>query len=245
MTERIRGARFFELDAICDRSSPLPHMLPTEVSGPLTCAPGKRCSTALSTVDMSVCVPAQGRSMPLVVAAADVTATRTWDKSRRKVFVNATLKRMLSLACCCTGARRPRSQRRRTHWTSATTPPWSCTTRRASSARRGSGGPSRPSATTGVFASAAAASPVSQQMVAGCWSLPQHASGIRLSTSACGQARQIATTCSSCTASTAGCDHQHARTVLTGDRWLACRWQGGSAGRRLSGLGGKRPAQGD
>ena len=32
MTERIRGARFFELDAICDRSSPLPHMLPTEVS---------------------------------------------------------------------------------------------------------------------------------------------------------------------------------------------------------------------
>ena len=33
------------------------------------------------------------------------------------------------------------------------------------------------------------------------------AGGIRLSTSACGHARQIATTCSSCTASTAGCDH--------------------------------------
>jgi hypothetical protein len=31
MTERIRGARFFDLDAISDRGSPLPHMLPSEV----------------------------------------------------------------------------------------------------------------------------------------------------------------------------------------------------------------------
>ena len=30
MTERIRGARFFDLDAISDRGSPLPHMLPSE-----------------------------------------------------------------------------------------------------------------------------------------------------------------------------------------------------------------------
>ena len=31
MTERIQGARFFDLDAISDRGSPLPHMLPSEV----------------------------------------------------------------------------------------------------------------------------------------------------------------------------------------------------------------------
>ncbi len=44
MTERIRGARFFELDAICDRSSPLPHMLPTEVRFPMTRATAATCA---------------------------------------------------------------------------------------------------------------------------------------------------------------------------------------------------------
>ena len=66
MTERIRGARFFELDAICDRSSPLPHMLPTEVCVPLTCAAAVTCAAqVLSTAGHISLRSAQTGSMPL------------------------------------------------------------------------------------------------------------------------------------------------------------------------------------